>query len=332
MYPSKIDVLSVLAITSAHVSGLAIPEKRTTYPFNRLVAFGDELSDNGNGSYAHGITGSPANVYSFGTWTDGPVAVSYLASLLGVPLTDYAFGGCCGGGSFGATIDNTYTAAQAQYLGKPVPSVHDQIFANYTVKGAPTNIKNSLQFIWAGENDLSMHTDAFWEGDPKNALFASNMSARITSDAEHLIELGAPYVVVANIYPKHKAPVTTKYLCSDGSCVDTWGEVIQSANTAIASALKQSKYASKIIYYDVFSFMINVMDNKDSYGLTQSLNFYCDGDSSDSNDKWDECIAGSYTWQGATEFYWMNYIQPTTTVHKLIAADIKSTIDTFLSL
>lgn len=28
-----------------------------------MVAFGDELSDNGNGSYAHGITGNPATVY-----------------------------------------------------------------------------------------------------------------------------------------------------------------------------------------------------------------------------------------------------------------------------
>ncbi|KAK5122140.1 hypothetical protein LTR85_004386 [Meristemomyces frigidus] len=327
--------LGLPAILAAQASALAIPEtiqERGSYPFNHLVAFGDELSDNGNGSYAHGITGNPANVYSFGTWTDGPVAISYLADLLGTPLTDYAFGGCCGAGSFGATINNTYTAAEAELEGNPVPSVHDQIFLNYTAKGAPANIKHALQFIWTGENDLSEHTDAFWEGDPKNANFASEMSDRITYNAEHLIELGAPYVMVANIYPKHRAPVTTKYLCPDGSCVDTWGSIIQDTNAAIEQALKESKYASKLIYYDVFSFMIDVMDNKDSYGLTQPLTYYCDGDASDSNDKWDTCIAGSYTWEGAMEFYWMNYIQPTTTVHKLIAADMKSTIDSFLGM
>lgn len=105
----------------------------------------------------------------------------------------------------------------------PVPSIRDQIAHNYTRDGAPADIALSLQFIWTGQNDLSKHTDAFWEGDPQNAEYARNMSECITHNAEHLIELGAPYVVVANIYPKHKAPVTTTYLCPDGSCVETWG-------------------------------------------------------------------------------------------------------------
>jgi len=328
-------LFSLLAATIAFVSGLIIPEsvaKRSVYPFNQIVSFGDELSDNGNGSYAHGISGDPGNVYGFGTWTDGPVAVSYLADLLGVPLTDYAFGAGPGGGAFGATINNTYTAAEATYKGKSVPSVHDQIFLNYTAKGAPSNIQSALQFIWTGENDLSEHTDAFWEGDPRNAAFAAEISKRIAYNAEHLVELGAPYVFVANIYPKHKAPVTTKYLCSDGSCVDTWGKVIQSANSAIEQALKNSKYANKLIYYDVFSFMMDIMDDKDSYGLTQPLTDYCDGDTSSTDDKWDQCIAGAYTWQGATDFYWMSFIQPTTTVHRLIAQDMKKTLDSFLAV
>lgn len=92
---SSAHILTALALAASRVSALAIPadtqqelSKRSAYPFTKLVAFGDELSDNGNGSYAHGITGDPANVYGFGTWTDGPVAVSYLADLLGVPLTD----------------------------------------------------------------------------------------------------------------------------------------------------------------------------------------------------------------------------------------------------
>nr|POE88426.1 hypothetical protein CFP56_11654 [Quercus suber] len=306
----------------------AVAPRATTYPFNRLIAFGDELSDNGNGSYAHGITGSPANVYGFGTWTDGAVAVSYLADLLHVPLTDYAFGGCCGAASGGATIDNTYTAASAQYKGAPVPSIHDQIYKNYTGKGTPSGITKSLQFLWPGLNDVSQHTDAFYAGDPNNALFAANMSTRILADAEYLIQKGAPYVFVANIYPKHLAPVTKKYLCSDGGCVATWGQIISSANAAIKSKLAASKFAKRIIYYDVYTFMINVMNNKNSYGLTESLADFCDGDG---DVMWQKCISGSYTWQGAEKFYWMNFIQPTTHVYRLIAADMKSTIDKFLS-
>lgn len=155
------------------------------------------------------------------------------------------------------------------------------------------------------------------------------MSDRITYNAEHLIEAGAPYVVVANIYPKHLAPVTTTYFCPDGSCVATIGSIIESANSAIESGLKNSRYASQLIYYDVFSFMVDVMNNKDSYGLTQPLSAFCDGDD---DAQWDTCAAGSYTWEGATKFFWMTFIQPTTTVHQLIAADMKSTIESFLGM
>ena len=42
------------------------PVEQASYPFTKIVAFGDELSDNGNGSFAHGITGNPATVYGFG--------------------------------------------------------------------------------------------------------------------------------------------------------------------------------------------------------------------------------------------------------------------------
>ena len=329
-------VINVFAIAAYKTSALALPAqegvaRRAAYPFSRLVAFGDELSDNGNGSYAHGITGNPANVYGFGTWTNGPVAVQYLAGDLNVPLVDYAFGGCCGGGSGGASINNAYTPAGAQWNGKPVPSVRDQIRSNYT-NPAPASIASSLHFIWTGLNDVSQHTDAFWEGDPKNADFANQMASRITSNAEYLIAKGAKYVFVANIYPKHKAPVTTTFLCKDGSCIDTWGNVIEAANNAIKAKLSQSKYSKQFIYYDVFNYMMNLMANKDQYGLTESLASYCDGDASDPNEKWDVCIAGSYVWQGAEKFYWMNYIQPSAHVHRLIAGDMKATIDRFFGL
>jgi cholinesterase len=158
--------LTLLSTTNA----IAIPEPlqaRCKYPFRHLVAFGDEFSDNGNGSFAHGITeftGDPKNVYGFGTWTNGPVAVSYLADMLEVPLQDFAFGGCCGGEKFGATLDAAFTKSDAG-----APSLVQQI-SNYTDTSA-SDIKTSMQFIWAGQNDLSKHTDAFWLGDPRNGKF-----------------------------------------------------------------------------------------------------------------------------------------------------------------
>ena len=331
----SLSTVYLLALLITHASPLTLPsphhptKRSPTSPFTRLIAFGDELTDNGNGSYAHNITGAGSTNYGFGTWTDGPVAVSYLADLLGLPLTDYAFGSSDGGSTIGATINNTYTPSTSLYNGQPVQSVHDQVFWNYSLHGAPGDISTSLQFLWAGQNDLIAHTDAYWEGDPRNEWFAGNISDRIRYNAEHLLALGAPYVFVPNIYPKHLAPVSWTYICnrpeSSAECTTTWGNVISAANTAIESALAKSKYAKQLIYYDVFGFMVDLMNNKDSYSITQPLDWYCDGDPAVAH--WDYCASGDYVWEGATHVYWMTFVEPTTTVHKLIAQDMKKRID-----
>jgi len=308
---------STLAVTFLIRCALALPMSdgqlaaRTTYSFNQMVAFGDELSDNGSGSFAHGMTGSPASVYGHNTWTNGLVAVSYLARDLGVPLLDYAFGGCCGGGSFGATLDSAYTKSAAGS-----PSLVQQI-ANYTGK-SDANIKKTMQFIWIGENDLSEHTDAFWLGDPKNKAFADNVSQRIAASVKTLLNKGAPHVFVANIYPKHLAPVTSKYLCgTNEACVKTFGQIIKQANTEIKQKLQP--FGKKVIYYDAFAFTTKLINNAKSHGFTKPLTAFCDGDG-DAN--WKDCMEEGH----GGEYFWMNYVQPTTRVHKLTAADMAATV------
>ena len=278
------------------------PQARSTYPFNQIVAFGDEFSDNGSGSFAHGITGSPDTVYGFGTWTNGPVAVSYLSSLLSVPLRDFAFGGCCGGSSFGATLDNTYSASPAKS-----PSLIDQI-TNYTGH-SHSNVKNTLEFIWVGQNDLSLHTDAFYLSDSANGHFYSNFSSRTVSSVQNLLNAGAPYVFVANIYPKHLAPVTPRYLCGTNTeCVTAWGQVIQAANSALQASLKH--FGNKVIYYDVYEFMTCLLDNAAANGFTKPLTDYCDGDG---DAMWTDCMVDGH----AREYFWMNFEQPTRRVHQV---------------
>lgn len=316
------NYMKALSATLLLPSILALPttpqaKPRSSYPFNKLVAFGDELSDNGNGSYAHGITGDPKTVYGFGTWTNGPVAVSYLSDLLSTPLTDYAFGSSGGGEEIGATFDNAYTKS-----GAGAQSLVDQI-ANYSGTGY-AGIKKSLQFIWVGQNDLSLHTDAFWEGDPKNADFAKTAADKTSKAVKQLLDAGAPYVLVANIYPKHLAPVTAHYLCGTSTpCVQTWGNVISSANTAIKNSLTQ--FGKKVIYYDTFGFLTGLLDRASANGFTAPLTDFCDG----MGDRtWNDCMV-----QGNVgKYFWMNFVQPATRVHGLIAQDMKKTVDRHLGL
>lgn len=326
-------MLSALAISlaalalSEKASSLAIPspqqQANPAYPFTHLTAFGDELSDSGSGSWAHGIAGGTAQIYGHGTWTNGPVAVQHLADLLSTPLTDYAFGGADGGGKSGATINNRYTPADAHWDGNPVPSVHEQIVDNYTQPKPPASIQHSLQFLWVGQNDMSMHTDPWWPEDPKNALFAPTFAKKIRWHAEYLIRAGAPYVLVPNIYPKHRSPLVPAYLSNSTTFISTWGDMIADANAALKASLEKSRFADQIIYYDVFGYMLELMEKKDAFGLTQPLENYCDG--IPGLDHWEECAADG--WKGADAFFWMNFVQPTTRVHGLVARDMKRVID-----
>lgn len=50
------------ALLATQAVALALPstfEEKCQYPFDYIVAYGDELSDNRNGFYAHSIAGNP---------------------------------------------------------------------------------------------------------------------------------------------------------------------------------------------------------------------------------------------------------------------------------
>ena len=304
-----------LCVPTPVTSEYSLTGRGTKYPFKQIVAFGDELSDNGSGSSAHGVAGDPETIYGFGSWTNGPVAISYLAQMMGLPLTDYAFGGTNGGSTIGATIDQAYTPTAVQ-------SVVQQI-GNYSSSGSK-GVKTSMQFIWVN-NDLSAHTDAYYGGDPKNTDFATQISTRIAAQVQALITKGAPYVMVANIYPKHLAPVTKTFLpgCTD-AVVATWGTVIQQANTAIEKALKP--FGSQAIYYDSFDYIVGLLNNATALGFTQPLDQMCDGNPA--TDLWNLCQVQ----HKADEVFWMSYTNPTTKVHQMIAQDMKNVIDKHLGV
>ena len=79
-----------------------------------------------------------------------------------------------------------------------------------------------------------------------------------------------------NLPPVQASPANTYFFCkTNAKCTANWGKVIAGANSYLESALKASSYASKIIYYDVFGYMTKMMANKDQYGFTQPLNYFC---------------------------------------------------------
>ena len=79
----KAPVIALALLLAAHTVAVA-----ATTPFSQVIAFGDSLTDNGNGRYAE-----PPNFQ--GRSSDGIVWVEYLAQDLGMAglLDDYAVAG-----------------------------------------------------------------------------------------------------------------------------------------------------------------------------------------------------------------------------------------------
>jgi cholinesterase len=102
-------------------------------------------------------------------------------------------------------------------------------------------------------------------------------------------------------------------------------KVIQSANDAIQSSLKQ--YGDKVIYYDSFKYMTYVFKTASLHGFTapSTTTVYCDGLS---DAIWKDCVTDKH----GDRYLWMNFIQPTTKFHWYIANSMRKTINKHFGL
>ena len=113
--------------------------------FTSVVAYGDSLSDNGNLFAATGIPGAP---YYNGRRSNGPVAIENAATILGVPLYDFAWiGATTGLGNYGD--GGTPTSFGSFGL----PGMQVQLAA--TQGSVPALAASGALFVvWGGPNDF----------------------------------------------------------------------------------------------------------------------------------------------------------------------------------
>jgi phospholipase/lecithinase/hemolysin len=174
----------VLALAGGVVMGAAsAPAGAAAY--SGIVAFGDSLSDNGNfAASVGGLFPGPLFGYYPGRFSNGPVAVEYLAQSLGLDLTDYAFGGARTGAPVGGGSDNYVDdSGQAASLGIPSGAfngtgVTAQVSTYLTAQGGAAD-PGALFVVWAGPNDYFLPASLI---DPLTASNAvSNLQLSITT-------------------------------------------------------------------------------------------------------------------------------------------------------
>lgn len=157
------------------------------HAYDKMVVFGDSLSDNGN---LYKWSGLPEKPYFDGRFTNGKLWVEMVAKSLHIDTSlkaqfaDYAFGGAWAADAshgVGGLVSLSYERNNLYFVDVPPHS---------------TDISNNLFVIWIGNNDYlqtgRMNEDANAVTDNTIKAIKTHLDALIDSGAQHFLILNLP--------------------------------------------------------------------------------------------------------------------------------------------
>jgi phospholipase/lecithinase/hemolysin len=212
---------------------------------DKVVVFGDSLSDNGNfyEYMNHQVPSSPP--YYQGRFTNGPSWVELIQNHTNkTTLLDYAFGGA------GVTdvIDNDSFNLHSE-VERYLQDVHGKLDAN------------SLFIVWIGSNNYLSFPDDF-------GVEVTRVLTGIEESLEKLISLGATEILLVNVPDMGKTPLATDY---DSVQMLTEASILHNQKLrALATHLKFKYKNLHLMYYDVQKLMDNMVLHPEEYGFTNT--------------------------------------------------------------
>lgn len=255
MKPHALVRLFALAAT---VAAAALPAAA----YDRVVVFGDSLSDSGNNALVLGtqpdqvITGNsyiPTFPYASGTYSNGAVWASSFAAGLGLQAlpslaggTNYAYGGA-------ETRGNVYP-----------PSLREQV-NQFASSGSVGDVSDTLFVIAGGGNNARSALEAIAGGAAPlltTVLTASRYATDVGLMVDQLQGLGAAHIVVWNTPNIGLAPA----VLAEGSFASTLGTFVSSRmNTALSNRLASEE---GVLTFDLYGLLGSIVANPGSYGFS----------------------------------------------------------------
>ena len=283
------------ALTVAAACAVAGVASAQTY--NRLVVFGDSLSDNGNLYAATGNTTPTSPPYYLGRFSNGPVFTELLGFTAGrytagAPVTgsvNYAFGG--------ARSDS-----QLAPLG-----MRNQLLA-YT-GGGGTFGSNDLVSILGGANNLLQGVGpAAVSANPTGTLGAVALSAAtdINFITNSVAAAGAGTILVSNLPRLSVTPQFNQGAGLPAAPLADYGA--STFNGALLTGLMTTAAANpntNIIMMDLFKVGSVISANPGAFGLTNVK---------------DTCFNGVTVCATPDSYFYWDTVHPTATGHRLLAA------------
>ncbi|MGE5320321.1 MAG: SGNH/GDSL hydrolase family protein [Hyphomicrobiaceae bacterium] len=235
-------------------------------PYTGLYAFGDSLSDAGSSPSAvlsiYKLLGGncdpyhPCPPYYDGRYSNGPVAVERLADSIlpggGTPANFFDFavaGSTTGIGNFG----DGGTAGSSGAYG--LPGMYQQVGSYLTMSGGTAD-PNALYFMWGGANDFLTLDSPI--------IAAQNIAAYVGE----LATAGATHILVPNLPDLGLTP----FAQSAGlqTQAHAFSTVFDATLAFQLGNLSQLFPATRIVQFDTYSFLNDVVLNPAKYGLSNS--------------------------------------------------------------
>jgi phospholipase/lecithinase/hemolysin len=220
------------------------PAPTTTAP-DKIVAFGDSLSDTGN-DYI--LSGGPQAPYYDGRFSNGPNWIDQLAAKLGVPDpqpslaggTNYAYGG-----------------ATATDLASGIPDLAQQI---QEYLSNPSGVDpNALYTVLMGAND-------FFGGITDASVVANAVDAGL----ESLIAAGAKHILVSDLPPQGITPDIRSQGPAAVAAINALDAAFNADLTADVASLRAANPGVTLDELDLYSTSNAVLANPGAYGFTDT--------------------------------------------------------------
>ena len=258
---------------------------------NKIVAFGDSLSDNQNIYNASNWTLPNSNSWFVGHFSNGNNWVEYLAGNLQLPLYNWAIGGA------GVTTQDLV-----------IPGVIQQVqsYTTYMQKAQNYQPQNTLFTLLIGGNDLVNY----------NSTVDQVISGE-TQALQNLIQSGARNILLLKLPDVSKAPVFT--IKTNGAAVAAQVTDLNNRLVALVASL-QAQYGSSlnIQLFDTYSLFNDVLNNPAKYQVSNTTQS-CLNINTDSSTNYLQTQTARSQCSNPDTFVFWDTLHPTTHTHKLLA-------------
>ncbi|KAJ3366359.1 hypothetical protein GGF31_008087 [Allomyces arbusculus] len=277
----------------------------TDRPFDRVIAFGDSLTDTSNvWELSQHTWPLPPPLYDSGRFSNGPMWIEYftraVVSESASVLRNYAYGS--------ATTDNAlvpgYTGAKSEFL---VPDLNDQLrtFQQELEQGTLSVQGRTLYTVWFGGNDIIFSKTQV----PLNAVVGNLIRALQTIDALHTTAAGtpAPRILVFGMRNLGAAPFLTPYPAAVHEAFQTASD---NFNTILsARVLEYDAGQGRVTFVPTAHIMPDILASPAAYGFP-------------SGTQGTSCLSAQFEMCKDPEMhvYWDTF-HPATGTHRVIAQE-----------